>query len=70
MFSPEAYRALIGWKPVSARIIRAMLATKKKKIRLHVIQCYVPTNEAAGEKKQDFTSNFKWNFTKDVPMTS
>lgn len=45
-----AQRALIGWRPVSSRIIRASFATKKKKIKLNVIQCYAPTNDAEDEK--------------------
>ena len=54
MMSPEAQRALIGWEPVNSRIITAKFATKKKKIKLNVIQCYAPTNDAEEEKKEDF----------------
>ena len=54
MLSPEAQRALIGWDPVSPRIITAKFATKKSKIKLQVIQCYAPTNDADEEKKDEF----------------
>ena len=54
MLTPEAQRALIGWEPVSSRIITAKFTTKKKDIKLNVIQCYAPTNDSEEEKKDDF----------------
>ena len=54
MLTTEAQRALIGWEPVSSRIIAAKFATKKKNIKLNVIQCYAPTNDTEDEKKEDF----------------
>ena len=51
---PEAHGALIGWEPVNSRIITAKFTTKKKDIRLNIIQCYAPTNDAEKEKKDDF----------------
>lgn len=54
MLSREAQRALVSWQPVSSRIITATFATKKKKIKFHVVQCYAPTNDAEEEKKDDF----------------
>ena len=44
MLAPEAHAALIGWEPVNSRIITAKFTTKKKDIRLNIIQCYAPTN--------------------------
>ena len=38
MLAPEAQRSLIGWEPVSSRIITAQFATKKDSIKLNIIQ--------------------------------
>ena len=54
MLATEAHAALIGWEPVSSRIITAKITTKKKDIRLNIIQCCAPTNDAEEEKKDDF----------------
>ena len=54
MLGPEAQRALIGWEPVKSRIVTAKFITKKKNIKLNIIQCYALTNDAEDEKKDDF----------------
>ena len=54
MLAPEAHTALIGWEPVNSRIITAKFTTKKKDIRLNIIQFNAPTNDAEEEKKDDF----------------
>ena len=51
---PEAQRALVGWQPVNSRIITAKFTTKKEDIRLNIIQCYAPTNDAEEERKEEF----------------
>ena len=42
------------WELVNSRIIAAKFTTKKKDIRLNIIQCYAPTNDVEKEKKDDF----------------
>ena len=54
MLAPEARAALIGWEPVNSCIITVKFTTKKKDIRLNIIQCYAPTNDAEEQKKDDF----------------
>ena len=54
MLALEAHAALIGWEPVNSGIIKAKFTTKKKDIRLNIIQCYAPTNDAEEDKKDDF----------------
>ena len=52
MLTPQAAKSLIGWNPVSFRIITARFHTKVGKAT--IIQCYAPTNEADDEVKSDF----------------
>lgn len=54
MLAPDAQRALSGWEPVNSRIITAKFPTKEKDIKLNIIQCYDPTNDAEEEKKDEF----------------
>ena len=41
-------------RPVNSPIITAKFTTKKKDIRLNIIQFYAPTNDAEEEKKDEF----------------
>ena len=50
MLSSLAQQALVGWEPVSPRIVCAQFLTRKKEIKLNVIQCYAPTNDADEDK--------------------
>ncbi|XP_068712999.1 craniofacial development protein 2-like [Montipora foliosa] len=52
MLNRLAAKALLEWKPVSERIVRARFYSKYSK--LTVIQCYSPTNEADEVDKLNF----------------
>ena len=54
MLSSLAQQALVGWEPVSPRIVCAQFLTRKKEIKLNAIQCYAPTNDADENKKDTF----------------
>ena len=54
MLSKEAQKTLIGWEPVSPRIIASKFRTSNKKIALNIIQCYAPTNDAEEEVKEEY----------------
>ena len=54
MLGLEAQKALIGWEPVSSRIITAKFLTNHKRIHLNIIQCYAPTNDAEETAKDEF----------------
>ena len=51
-------QALVGWELVSPRIVCAQFLMRKKGIKLNVIQCYAPTNDADEDKKV-FTSCYR-----------
>ena len=54
MISTQAKKTLIGWEPVSPRIITTKFKTNHKRISLNIIQCYAPTNDADDETKEEF----------------
>ena len=54
MISKKAQRTLIGWEPVSPKIITSRFRTTLKRISLNIIQCYAPTNDADEETKEEY----------------
>jgi len=52
LLNKNATKALIGWKPVSERIITARFATRHAKIT--VVQVYAPTESASDSEKDSF----------------
>ncbi|XP_017334791.3 craniofacial development protein 2-like [Ictalurus punctatus] len=52
VLSKTAAQALVGWKPISDRILTARFQSRHAKIT--VIQVYAPTNEADDEEKDTF----------------
>lgn len=59
MLSKEAQRALIGWEAHGPRIISASFRTKKRKIKMNVIQCYAPINDSDDSDKDQFYSRLQ-----------
>jgi hypothetical protein len=54
ILTQEAQQALVDWEPVNSCIITAKFTTKKKDIKIIIIQCYTPTYDEEEEKKDDF----------------
>ena len=44
MLGKNAQKALLGWEAHGPRIIKASFRTKKKDIKMNVVQVYAPTN--------------------------
>ncbi|KAK7110325.1 hypothetical protein V1264_014219 [Littorina saxatilis] len=59
MLSKQAQRSLIGWEAHGPRIITASFRTKKKRIKMHVVQCYAPTNDSEDEEKDRLYSRLQ-----------
>ena len=59
MLSRQAEKALIGWQPVSSRLMTATFKTKQRRILVRLIMCYAPTNEASDEVKNQFYERLK-----------
>lgn len=54
MLSKNVKASLISWKPHGSRIIEALFKTSNKDIKLRIIMCYAPTNEAEIEVKDEY----------------
>ena len=52
MLNKDAARAMINWKPVDERIIKARFHSRF--VKLTLLRVYVPTNDAEEEVKDEF----------------
>ena len=55
MLSRKVAKSLVCWEAVSLRIVTAKFATNQK-IKVSIIQCCAPTNDAEESKKEEFYS--------------
>jgi len=62
ILSKSLKKSLIEWTAVSECLITARLTTRLRK--LTIVQCYVPTNEAAIEEKKPFMACWRQPCTK------
>ena len=51
MIAQETERSLIGWEAHGPRLMKTSFWTTKENIKVHVILCYVPTNDSTEEDK-------------------
>lgn len=65
VMSKSKVNTLLGWEPVSERLIRAHFNLKYCK--LTILQCYAPTNDASDEIKDDWYEQLK-QATAKVPQ--
>ena len=54
LFKRTTVVALNGLEPVNYRIILATFNTRNKNIKVNVVQCYAPRNDADNGKKEEF----------------
>ena len=54
MLPKESQKSLLSWEAVNSRIITACFLTKKKDIKMNIIQVYAPTNDANESEKDEF----------------
>ena len=54
MLSKNVKSSLISWRPHGSRIIEALFKTSNNNIKLRIIMCYAPTNDAESESKDEY----------------
>jgi len=54
MLSKGIKSSLVSWKPHGSRFIEAFFKTSDKNIKLRVVMCYAPTNDADVEIKDEY----------------
>ena len=68
MLTGQAKQAMLGWKPLSSRLMTAEFRTTQKNIKLHVIVAYAPTNDKDQEVKESFYRQLE-NTVQNIPSS-
>ena len=59
MLGKRIHKSLIGWDPISPRILRASFSTNNKRVKTNIVVIYAQTNETEEEGKLEFYSELQ-----------
>ena len=54
LLGKRVQKLLIGWEPISHRILRVSFSISNKRVEMNIVVIYVPTNRAEEQDTLDF----------------